>query len=60
MAKLWTILKAIWLVVWTNRDLIEKHIEWIRAEKAKQNTQTDTDTKTDTKIIDTYDESKNL
>lgn len=40
MAKIWTILKALWTFIWTNRDLIEKHIEWIKAEKAAKDAAT--------------------
>ena len=48
MSKIWTILKAIWLVIWTNRELIEKHLLWIQQEKeSDQNKDTTTTTKKD-------------
>lgn len=33
MKKIWTLLRAMWILLWTNRDLIERHLSYLEAEK---------------------------
>lgn len=36
IAKIWTIMKAVWVFYLANRELIEKHIAWLKAEIAER------------------------
>ena len=35
MSKFFTILKAVWAFIFTNREIIEKHIQYIKNEVAE-------------------------
>lgn len=71
MKKLLTIIKAIWTVIWTNRDLIEKHLTLIKSELAARKgagadssagaeQPGETVTPAKYRIIDTYEDSMNM
>lgn len=31
-----TYIKAVWVFLWANRDLIEKHVAWLKVEMANR------------------------